>query len=64
MTTGPGAMVAGSKTTRSAYAPSRHAAAVAQAVEAGGHVGEQVHGLLEREQLVLAHGLRRASSVV
>ena len=31
------------------------APAPAQPVEPGGHVGEQVDGLLEREQLALAH---------
>ena len=49
-----GPTVRGSKHTRSANAPGRDAAAVAQAVEAGRLVGEQAHGLLERE-VAVAH---------
>ena len=38
-------------------------APVAQAVEAGGHVGDEVDRLLQRQQAVLAHRLPRASPV-
>ncbi len=52
MWTGPGPTRSSSNTTRSAYQPSAIATAVADAVEARLHVGEEVHGLLERQELV------------
>ena len=57
MTTGPGPIGRGVEHDEVGVGARGDAAAVAQTVEAGGHVGEQVHGLLERKHLVLAHGL-------
>ena len=51
-----GPTVAGSKMARSACAPSADAAAVADAVQPRGHVGEEVHGFFERD-VAGAHGV-------
>ena len=47
------------RSTRPCVGARRHPSAVAQAVEPGRHVGEQVHGFLEWEHLVLPDRFRQ-----